>query len=151
MQTKDNAPFHIVLAKGWVEKDGKFLMAKRGEEELHKPGTWSLPGGKVERDVGEENILQKTLKKEIEEEVGVEITDEIELIYNNTFERIDGAHVVNLTFLCHHKSGEAKPLEDTAQVKWFSIEELRNFEDLEPFFKREVEKLIKYLEKRSKK
>lgn len=35
MQTKDNAHFHIVLVKAWVEKDGKFLMAQRGSQELH--------------------------------------------------------------------------------------------------------------------
>jgi ADP-ribose pyrophosphatase YjhB (NUDIX family) len=145
MQTRDNAKFHIVLVKGWIEKNRKFLLAKRSNAELHKPGVWSLPGGKVENEI-EPNILQKTLKKEIKEEVGVEITNDIELVFNNSFERVDGANVVSLTFLCHYKSGEAKPLEDTVEIRWFSIEELKNFTEIEDFLKIEIIELVKYLE-----
>jgi len=112
---------------------------------MHKPSTWSLPGGKIESEVEEPDILQKTLKKEIEEEVGVEIDDDIDLVYNNSFERVDGAHVISLTFLCHYKVGEAKPLEDTAQIKWLSVEELKNFSEVEDFFRIEIKELLKYL------
>jgi 8-oxo-dGTP diphosphatase len=146
MKTKDNAPFHIVAVKAWVEKDNKFLLAKRGPHELNKPNTWSLPGGKVENGI-EFNILQKTLKNEVKEEVGIEITNNISLVSNSSFERVDGAHVVMLTFLCHYKSGEAKPLEDTSEVKWFSLEELKNFNDAEDFLKIEISELEKYLKK----
>ena len=145
MQTKDNAQFHIVAVKAWIKKDNTFLLAKRGPNELHKPNTWSLPGGKVEDEIEEPSILQKTLKREVKEEVGIGITDDIELIYNNSFIRTDGAHVVMLTFLCHHKSGEAKPLEDTAEIKWFSIEELKRLAGIEEFLKIEINELEKYL------
>ena len=50
MQTQDNAQFHIVLVKGWVEKDGKFLMARRSRKEIQAPGQWSIPGGKMENE-----------------------------------------------------------------------------------------------------
>ncbi len=147
MKTQDNAQFHIVLVKGWVEKCGKYLMAKRGNTEPHKPGVWSLPGGKVENEV-ERDILQSTLKKEIKEEVGLDITETIELVYNNTFRRIDNAHVVSLTFLCHYKGGEAEALDDTAEVKWFTIEELKNFKDAEDFLQIEIEELLKFIQKK---
>lgn len=147
METKDNAKFHIVLVKGWIEKNGKFLLAKRANTELHKPGAWSLPGGKVESTGEEKNILQKTLKKEIREEVGIEIEDNIEILYNNSFIRVDNAHVVNVTFLCHYKSGEAKPLEDTAEIKWLTIDELKNFGEAEDFLKAEINELDKHLKK----
>jgi ADP-ribose pyrophosphatase YjhB (NUDIX family) len=145
MQTKDNAQFHIVLVKGWIEKDGKFLLAKRSLKELHKPGVWSLPGGKVEGEKEEPNILQKTLKKEIKEEVGVEITNVIDLIYNNSFKRVDGAHVISLIFLCHYKSGYAKPLEETAEVRWFTLEELKRFNEAEDFLREEIKELVNYM------
>jgi ADP-ribose pyrophosphatase YjhB (NUDIX family) len=145
MQTKDNAQFHIVAVKAWIEKNNKFLLAKRGLHELHKPNTWSLPGGKVENETEEPNILQKTLKREIKEEVGIDVTDDIELVYNNSFIRTDGAHVVMLTFLCHYKSGEAEPIEDTSKVKWLSIEELKKFKEAEDFLKREIKELVSYL------
>jgi len=149
MQTKDNANFHIVLVKAWVEKDEKFLMAQRGATELHEPDAWSLPGGKVENEVMRD-ILQSTLKKEVFEEVGIEITDIIELIYNNSFIRSDGAHVVNLTFLCHWESGIAQALEDTANVQWFSVKELRNFPDSEEYLQIEIDELVKYLNGKGK-
>jgi len=62
------------------------------------------------------------------EETGIKIANHAELLTNNTFIRSTGQHVVALTFLCHWKSGEAKPLEDTIGVKWISEEELKDME-----------------------
>jgi ADP-ribose pyrophosphatase YjhB (NUDIX family) len=138
MKTKDNAQFHIVAVKAWVKKGDKYLLARRGMNEVHMPGVWSIPGGKVDECGETVNILQDTLKREVLEEVGLEITDEIDLVFNNTFKRSDGASVVGLTFLCHWKSGEAKPLEDTSEVKWFTLAELLQMEDVEGFLKREI-------------
>lgn len=146
MQTKDNANFFIVLAKGWVEKDGKFLLARRGPEELHMPGVWSLPGGKVETEITQ-NILQKTLRKEIEEEVGITISDNIELVHNNSFERTDGAIVIGLTFLCHYASGTPAPMEDTTEIAWYTLQELNELQNIEDFLQKEIQTLIAYQEK----
>lgn len=147
METKDNAKFYIVLVKGWIEYRGKFLLAQRGMNEVHKPGAWSVPGGKVE-DAETTYVVEKTLKKEIKEEVGLDITDDIELIYNNTFQRVDGAHVVNLTFLCHALSDAAQSLEDTTQVQWMTPEELKNFPDAEDFLRIEIDALSAFLQKK---
>jgi len=144
MKTKDNAKFHIVAVKAWVKKGDRYLLARRSMEELHMPGAWSLPGGKVENDEDTIDILQKTLKREIFEEVGLEITNEIELLFNNTFKRSDGSYVVGLTFFTHWKSGEAEPLEETSEVEWFTIEELLGMDDIEYFLKREISVLDKY-------
>lgn len=143
MQTKDNANFFIVATKGWVEKDGLFLLARRGPEELHMPGVWSLPGGKVETEI-EPHILEKTLIKEIQEEVGVTVSDQMNLLYNNSFERTDGAIVVGLTFLCNYVSGEATPLEDTSEVAWYSLEQLKELRDIEEFLIKEIKILAAY-------
>jgi ADP-ribose pyrophosphatase YjhB (NUDIX family) len=121
-----------------VKKGDKYLLARRGMNEVHMPGVWSIPGGKVDGYGDKVDVLQETLKREVLEEVGLEITDEIELIFNNTFTRSDGASVVGLTFLCHWKSGEAKALEDTSEVKWFTLAELIQMEELEDFLKREI-------------
>jgi 8-oxo-dGTP diphosphatase len=147
--TQDNALFHIVQVQGWIRKGEKFLMAQRSLQELQAPGAWSIPGGKVEGEAGvEEFILQRTLKREILEEVGLVVGDRIELVYNDSFTRVDGSHVVALTFLCDWVSGEAMPLEDTEKVKWFTLEELKNFPDAENFLKRMIEALVEYIEKR---
>jgi ADP-ribose pyrophosphatase YjhB (NUDIX family) len=108
------------------------------------PGVWSLPGGKIEKEIGK-GILERTLVKEIEEEIGITITEEIVLIYDNMFERVDGAHVLGLTFLCRYKSGTPAALEDTTEIRWFSVEELRQLEEAEDFLRIEIEHLMRYL------
>lgn len=142
-----SSKLHKVIVKAWVEKDGKYLLAQRGSTEKHHAGVWSLPGGNIEQEVAD-SILEKTLKKEIKEEVNVEVKDEMELLYNNGFIKTsDGSHVINLTFLCHWKAGEAKPLEDTTKIKWFTLEELLNFKNPPDFLVKEIEHLVAHLRK----
>ena len=120
---------HLILVNAVVEKDGKILVSQRSFEETHQPGSWTVPGGKVERTEGNVwNIVEKTLNAEVMEETGVEIDEHAELLTNNTFIRSTGQHVVALIFFCHWKSGEAKPLEDTIDVKWIIEEELKDME-----------------------
>ena len=120
---------HLVLVNAVVEKNGKILVSQRSLDETHMPGKWTIPGGKVERTSGNVwNIIEKTLKDEVIEETGVSIHDNVKLLTNNTFIRSTGQHVVALIFLCHWKSGEAKPLEDTINVKWITKNDLKEME-----------------------
>jgi ADP-ribose pyrophosphatase YjhB (NUDIX family) len=144
MHTKDNAQFHIIQAQGWVRKDDKFLLAQRSFKELQAPGVWSIPGGKVEGNVGL-GVVEETLKKEIMEEVGIEIKNKPVYLGSDAFVRVDGAHVVGLCFLCDWQSGQARALEDTEQIKWFSLEELQNFKDTKPFLKSLINALTDFL------
>lgn len=120
---------HLILVNAVVEKDGKILVSQRSWEETHEPGKWTIPGGKVEKTAGNVwNIVEKTLKSEVMEETGIEITNQVSLLTNNTFIRSTGQHVVALTFLCRWKSGEAKPLEDTIGTNWISRVDLKTME-----------------------
>ena len=120
---------HLILVNAVVEKKGKVLVSQRSYEETHQPGSWTIPGGKVERTTREIwNIVEQTLREEVMEETGVEITEDVELLTNNTFIRSTGQHVVALVFLCHWESGEGKPLEDTIDTKWITEEELKKME-----------------------
>lgn len=58
----------------------------------------------------------------------VEISDNIELLVNNTYIHSSGKHAIALIFLCRWKSGEPQSLEDTINVEWISAKE---FDDLE--------------------
>jgi len=119
---------HIVLVTGIIEKDGKFLISQRSMEESHLPGWWSIPGGKVERTEKEEqDILEKTLKREILEEVGVEIENNPVLISDSTFIRSTGQMVIWLVFLCKWKSGEARALDECIDVAWVNIANLEKY------------------------
>lgn len=144
MDTADKAPFHIVQVQGWIQKGNQFLLARRSRKELHMPGAWALPGGKVER-AEQHNILQHTLKQEIKEEVGLEVKDDMALITNDSFVRTDDAPVVSLTFLCHWQSGEAQALEDTDEVKWFTLTELQGLTDAPEYLTRHIKALSDHL------
>jgi 8-oxo-dGTP diphosphatase len=57
----------VVVAAAIVERDGRFLMARRLKG-THLEGLWEFPGGKV--DAGE--TLEACLARELREELGVE-------------------------------------------------------------------------------
>lgn len=142
--TEKDITTHVVAVFAFVEKKGKILLARRSLEDPQTPGVWFIPGGKVDLEEGDD-ILEKTLKREVMEEVGIEIEDEIVLIGDEGFYRVSGHHVVGLTFLCKWKSGVAKPLEDQEDVRWFTKKELKNFKELPDYFRPRVEKLLQIL------
>ncbi len=128
MQTKDNAKFHIILVIGAVEKDSKILIAQRSFEELQAPGKWALPGGKVDLKGLDLDTLEKTLTREIKEEVGVEVYSDMKYVRSGSFVRVDKASVISVLFLCKWKKGKAKALEDSIDIAWISKDELLNFD-----------------------
>lgn len=129
MIKKDAKTLHSVIVNGVVFKKNKVLVSQRSMSELHAPGKWTIPGGKIEQTGGNVfNILEKTLVREIREETGIEVKKEMHLAMNNTFIRADGQHVIALIFKCHHKSGSPRPLEDTTACKWVSLDEIRSMD-----------------------
>lgn len=145
MLNNNSQILHSIIVNAIIEKDGKILISQRSFEEKHEPGKWTIPGGKVEFTHGNVfHIIEKTLAKEVKEEVGIKISANVELLTNNTFIRSDGTHVVALMFLCHYESGEAKPLEDTLDVRWIAENELSNYDfspNVEGYIKLAFEKL----------
>jgi 8-oxo-dGTP pyrophosphatase MutT (NUDIX family) len=93
----------------------------------------------------EKDIIEKTLKREVMEEVGIEIEDEIIFVGDEGFYRVSGHHVVGMTFLCKWKKGVARPLEGQEEVRWFTKRQLRDFQDLPEYFRPRVEKVLQIL------
>ncbi|MFA6518886.1 MAG: NUDIX domain-containing protein [Candidatus Shapirobacteria bacterium] len=125
----DISKLHSVIVNAVVEKDGKILVSQRSFEEAHEPGKWTIPGGKIDKTEGNIfNIIEKTCAREIEEETGIKIKENIQLMTNNTFIRSNGQHVIALICLCHWESGEAQALEDTIGIKWISKDEIDKFD-----------------------
>lgn len=130
MSDNPNLKLHSLLVNAVVFNGDKVLVSQRSWNEPHQPGRWTIPGGKVERTEKETfNVLEKNLAKEVLEETGIEIENEVQLVTNNTFIRdSDGQHVVAMVFKCKYKSGDAQPLEDTIDCKWTSLEEVKQME-----------------------
>ena len=132
----------VVNVEGAIERDGSYLMIVRGPDEVHAPGALSFPGGKVETTDGPEAVLESTLRREIREEIGVEIDERMTYVKSGSFELDDGRKALNVVFLCHLRAGT--PIADSEEVhsvRWMTSEQI--LRDRPPWFKalkmREIE------------
>jgi len=121
--------YSVVINAVVANKENKILLIQRDLEEEHGPGTWSVPGGKLEFTGVVYEALQKTAAKEALEETGIEIEERMHLIANNTFQHSeDNLLVIAVVFLCRYKSGKPKLTKEVADVRWIGPEEIDNFE-----------------------
>ncbi len=111
--------FRIVLACALIN-GGKVLLCKRSEDEDVLPGYWGLPGGNLTTIGNIQDIIEKELKREILEEVGVEI-DNIKYVESHSHEK----QIINMCFVADIISGEPQALNETEEVKWFTFEEAK--------------------------
>jgi mutator protein MutT len=99
---------------------GEVLLAQRGPLAKNERGTWEIPGGGVE--FGE--TLEVALKREILEEIGVEIKIISLLQVCDHILPAEKQHWVSPTYLCHIVSGEPTIKEPgkCSDMGWFSLE-----------------------------
>jgi len=116
---------HLVITNAWIQKWDKYLIAQRSKTDPYKPGYRWLVGWKLDYKEWYD-ILQNNVKKEIQEEVWIEV-DNIKLIGN--FMTTTKNTIIYTTFHCLWKSGEARALEDTEDIKWLNLEELKLFDE----------------------
>ncbi|MGD6877445.1 NUDIX hydrolase [Bacillus infantis] len=121
----------IVNVEGAVHRDGKWLIGKRSSQESHAGGMLALIGGKAEREGHSKDILERTVKREIHEETGVLIKDEMEYVCSSSFISDDGYHVIDIVFLCEYESGDASPVcpDENEEVMWMSSREILGHPD----------------------
>jgi 8-oxo-dGTP pyrophosphatase MutT (NUDIX family) len=118
--------WYIVNVEAAIFYDGRYLIIVRGPEESHAPGGLAMPGGKVEMSGSVPDVLEATLRREIVEEVGVEVQDEMAYVESNAFVADDGEPVVDVVFLCRYKRGTptiADPGE-VAAIQWMTPAEI---------------------------
>jgi 8-oxo-dGTP pyrophosphatase MutT (NUDIX family) len=114
---------YIVNVEGAIVKDGQYLMIVRGEEE-YAPGGLNFPGGKVEGAGSANDILEETLRREISEEVGLEVHAGMAYVRSSAFVA-EGDPVVDVVFLCRYKAGTAVAADpgEVAAVRWMTAAE----------------------------
>ena len=105
----------VVVAAAIVERDGRFLMARRLRG-THLEGLWEFPGGKV--DAGES--LEACLARELAEELGVGST--VGPLRFSTAHDYP-ARRVELHFFDCAIDGEPRPLLGQ-ELRWVSRDEL---------------------------
>lgn len=101
--------------------EGKYLMVRRSPEKYPEVGPkWDIVGGRIEPGTP----LLENLKREIEEEVGLDLADEPKLVSAQDILRVPGRHVVRLTYIGTIE-GEPKLDADHTEYKWFTQDELQ--------------------------
>jgi 8-oxo-dGTP diphosphatase len=118
---------YIVNVEGAVvREDGRYLMIDRSHLKRHEPGALTFPGGKVEAAGTSDTVLETHLRREIDEETGVAVYDEIHYLESKSFVTGDGEAVIDVVFLCRYKSGEpiiTRPDEVDA-IHWLTADEI---------------------------
>ena len=120
---------HIVAVTAFIKNkaEDRFLVVKRHAGEVAYPGKWAFPGGKVEKG----QTLMEALRREVEEEVGLEIEEYKKLIKDFTFVRPDGHNVVGMCFSVIAKSEAVTISKDFDDYKWITPEELSTLDHIE--------------------
>lgn len=135
---------HEVVITGIVVKDGKYLITRRSLNKKRFPGKWTVPGGKLEisdyKDLPKEtehywyNVLERVLKREVKEEVGIEIKN-IEYITSLATIHADGSPSLVISCIAKYVSGEIQLQEDeTDKYAWVSLEEAKDYDLLDGIY-----------------
>ena len=140
---KDKLFYFVANVVVYRESDGRCLILKRSEREKVHPGKYAVPGGKLEwkdlpvenpsrvnDDVLDyENTLEELLRREVQEEAGLEIELPLKYINSVAFIRPDGIPVVLVKFAAKYKRGEVKLEEGTfTEHAWVNAEEVKKYD-----------------------
>lgn len=133
---------YIVNVEAAIYKNDKWLIIKRSENEEHAPGLLSNVGGKVETKATQNNILEKTLIREILEEVDIQVSKPLHYLESKSFISDKGQIVIDIVFLCRYKSGKAKCMSkhEVSEVYWMSSKEILENKSSQTWLKESIEK-----------
>lgn len=120
--------------------EGKYLLVRRSPKKYPEVGPkWDIVGGRIEPG----SALLQNLKREVMEEVSLNLPEQITLIAAQDILRVPGRHVVRLTYTGHIE-GKPKIDNDHIEFGWFSMDEIRAMaeEQLDIYFKELLDKGI---------
>lgn len=133
----ENQYLHEVAITAIIVKDGKYLITRRATTKKRFPGMWTVPGGKLEtqdylglpKDTEHYwyNVLEKTLRREVKEEVGLEI-ENIEYLTSLAMVHGDGAPSLVISCTADWRGGEVILQEaELDQHVWVTLEEAKKY------------------------
>lgn len=111
-----------------VNARNEVLLLKRGARSRNNAGFWSQPGGKV--DWGETII--EAIKREVKEEIGVDIALLRFLCYSDQILKQQKQHWVTISYLAKIAKGEPKLMEPLKHddLQWFNPKKLPKLESI---------------------
>lgn len=154
MEIKDRELHRIAITAIIYNDKGQYLVTKRSPTKKAFPNKWTVPGGGLEVDdyINDEptnsanqwyGALEKTLRREIKEEVNVEIDKPVYLM-DLTFIRPDNIPVLVLSYYAKYLSGEVKLDDDAVDYKWATLAEAKELDMIDGIWE-EIELVDKTL------
>lgn len=140
----NNQYLHEVAITAIISKDGKFLITRRSKNKKRFPGMWTVPGGKLEtkdylelpKDTEDYwyNVLERTLAREVKEEVGLEI-DNVQYLTSLATVHSDGAPSLVISCIADYSSGEVTlQQEESDDFAWVNLKEAKKYELLDGIY-----------------
>jgi 8-oxo-dGTP diphosphatase len=134
----ENKLLHEIAITAIIVKDSKYLITKRSASKKRWPNMWTVPGGRLEvsdyidlpKDTSEYwyNVLEKVLRREVMEEVGLEI-ENIEYVTSLATVHSDGSPSLVISCMADYKSGEVTlQLEECDEYAWVTLEEAKTYD-----------------------
>lgn len=140
----DSQMLHEVVVTAIIVKEGKYLLTRRSPTKKRFPGMWTVPGGRLETadyvDTPKEtsdywyNVLEKTLRREVREETGLEI-DHIDYVTSLATIHADGAPSLVISCMADWAGGEVALQEgETDAFAWVTLDEAKGYALLDGIF-----------------
>lgn len=140
---------YVVIVECAIELDGRFLIIKRPDNK-EAGGLLAFPGGKVEsadhNNNGSRDIMLNAVKREIFEEVGINLLDPIRYVVSNHFTSINGAECLILVF--HSVLNKTNPTvnpsaREVPEYYWLTPEEINQAPNAPIWLKNYLSYMIK--------
>ena len=110
-----------------IEHEGEFLLIKRPSHEENFPNVYAFPGGRAE--IGETVI--ETIKREVFEETGLKLSDEVGFLDSYYFKK-----VIGIAFVVRAFDKNLSLPEDTPDYIWVkTVEEMNKLNCLPDIWK----------------
>jgi 8-oxo-dGTP diphosphatase len=111
----------LVVACALIDVDGRVLIAERP---AGKPmaGLWEFPGGKVE----EGERLEETLIRELQEELGIVVSEPCLAPLTFASHRYSDFHLLMPLYVCRRWEGIVQPLEGQ-KLAWVKPNRLKDY------------------------
>jgi 8-oxo-dGTP diphosphatase len=125
----------VINVEAIVYRDGRFLTIVRAEAEEFGAGWLCFPGGAVDWNGDEQDILEHTATREVEEEVGLIVPGPWHHVENHAFSL--GFPALDVVLLAKSDTGEpvnASP-DEVAALAWMTPGELIADPRTQPFTK----------------
>ncbi len=145
----DSQFLHEVAITAIIMDGDKYLITRRSPNKKRFPGMWTVPGGRLEaKDYLElpkdtesywYNVLERTLAREVKEEVGVEIRD-VEYLTSLATVHDDGSPSIVISCTAEYVSGQIKlQAEESDKFAWVTIEEAKTYDLIDGIYQELVQ------------